>query len=78
MHSTTLRTSNSDTIPDFLQTLGLLLPVSVEDVNEAYSLKLKSSQVGGSAADDSTLQQAFQQALEYAEFCAEHRSPSAV
>jgi hypothetical protein len=60
----------SDAIPEFLQTLGLLPPVTVEDVKQAYRLKAKSTHPdsGGSVDEFNRVQQAFDKALEYAEF----------
>jgi hypothetical protein len=62
--------SASDSNPDFLHLLGLLPPVTVEDVKQAYRLKVKSAHpdAGGSVEEFNRVQQAFERALEYAEF----------
>ena len=62
--------SPNDQIPEFLQTLGLMLPVSVEDVKQAYRDKVKTSHpdVGGSVEHFNQIQLAFERSLEYAEF----------
>jgi hypothetical protein len=59
-----------DSLPDFLQVLGLLPPVTVEDVKQAYRSKVKSTHpdAGGSEQEFQLVQQAFDRALEYAEF----------
>ncbi len=57
-------------IPDFLATLGLAPPYSVEDVKEAYRAKVKTAHpdVGGSAAEFTQVQEAYERALEYVRF----------
>jgi len=57
-------------IPEFLTRLGLAPPYSVEDVKEAYRAKVKMAHpdVGGSAAEFSKIQEAYEQALEYVRF----------
>ena len=54
--------SPNDQIPEFLQTLGLMLPVSVEDVKQAYRDKVKTSHpdVGGSVEHFNQIQLAFE------------------
>jgi hypothetical protein len=56
--------------PDFMATLGLLPPYAVEDVKQAYFEKVKSAHpdAGGSVHDFLKLQQAFEKAIQYAEF----------
>jgi len=58
------------TVPDFLVKLGLAPPYSVEDVKEAFRARVKTAHpdVGGSAAEFSQLQEAYEQALEYVRF----------
>jgi hypothetical protein len=57
-------------IPDFLAKLGLVPPYSVEDVKEAYRAKVKTAHpdVGGTAAQFSEIQEAYERALEYVRF----------
>jgi hypothetical protein len=56
--------------PDFLVVLGLIPPVTVEDVKQAYLDKAKTAHPdrGGSGEDFVRLQKAFEQATEYARF----------
>ena len=58
------------TRPDFLVILGLIPPVSVEDVKQAYLDKAKAAHPdrGGSTEEFVRLQNAFEQATEYAKF----------
>ena len=60
----------SPAVPDFLNTLGLAPPYSVEDVKEAYRAKVKTAHpdVGGSAAEFTHIQEAYERALEYVRF----------
>ncbi len=60
MNNTVGSISTSEAIPDFLQTLGLSPPVSVEDVKQAYRIKVESVQVSGAVADLNVLRQAFE------------------
>jgi hypothetical protein len=55
---------------EFLAVLGLAPPVSEEDVKQAYLLKARTAHPdqGGSAEDFKRLQEAFEQATEYARF----------
>jgi hypothetical protein len=59
-----------DSLPDFLHILGLMPPVTVEDVKQAYLVKVKTSHpdAGGSVAEFNVVQKAYERALEYAEF----------
>lgn len=61
--------------PDFLITLGVLLPCSPEDVKQAYLAKVRSvhPDLGGSQQDFLNLQQAFERATEYAHFISGRR-----
>jgi hypothetical protein len=63
-------TPREPTVPDFLTRLGLAPPYSVEDVKEAYRAKVKTAHpdVGGSAAEFTQIQEAYEQALEYVRF----------
>jgi hypothetical protein len=56
--------------PDFLVILGLLPPVTVDDVKQAYLEKAKTTHPdrGGNADEFVALQKAFEQATEYARF----------
>jgi len=56
--------------PEFLATLGLVPPCTVEDVKQAYLERAKSAHpdVGGDMQQFIELQQAYERALEYAEF----------
>jgi len=56
--------------PDFLVTLGLIPPCTVEDVKQAYLAKVKTvhPDVGGDAADFRKLQEAYERATEWAKF----------
>ena len=58
------------TIPDFLAKLGLAPPYSIEDVKQAFRAKVKTAHpdVGGSAAEFSRIQEAYEQSLEYVRF----------
>ena len=55
---------------EFLVVLGLIPPVTVEDVRQAYLEKAKTAHPdrGGSGDEFVRLQQAFEQATEYARF----------
>lgn len=57
-------------VPDFLIVLGLRQPVTVEDVKQAYLDKAKTAHPdrGGNVQQFIRLQQAFEQATEYARF----------
>jgi hypothetical protein len=59
-----------DPRPDFLVVLGLLPPVTVEDVKQAYLEKAKAAHPdrGGSTNQFVKLHKAFEQATEYARF----------
>jgi hypothetical protein len=56
--------------PDFLVTLGILLPCSEEDVKQAYRSKVHEMHpdTGGDAETFKQFQEAYQRALEYARF----------
>jgi len=56
--------------PDFLVTLGLIPPCTVEDVKQAFLAKVKTAHpdVGGDAADFRKLQEAYERATEWAKF----------
>ena len=56
--------------PDFLVTLGLIPPCTVEDVKQAYLSKVKTAHpdVGGDAGEFRKLQEAFERATEWAKF----------
>ncbi len=59
-----------DKRPDFMVTLGLAPPYTVEDVKQAYLIKAKTAHpdTGGNAASFRRLQEAFGRASEAAEF----------
>ena len=61
---------SSDGRPEFLKTLGVMLPCTVEDVKEAYLAKSKTAHpdAGGDTATFVRVQEAFEQATEYAQF----------
>lgn len=61
---------NSPKRPEFLVTLGLIPPCTVEDVKQAYLERSKSAHPdrGGDAGAFVQLHKAYEQALEYAEF----------
>ena len=56
--------------PEFLAVLGLVPPITVDDVKQAYLDKAKNAHPdrGGNAEDFIRLQRAFEQATEYARF----------
>jgi hypothetical protein len=56
--------------PDFMVTLGLLPPYTVEDVRRAYHAKARTAHpdAGGSTEAFIHLEQAFERAMEYAKF----------
>jgi len=56
--------------PDFLVTLGLIPPCTVEDVKQAYLVKVKTAHpdVGGDADSFCKLQEAYERATEWAKF----------
>ena len=56
--------------PDFLVTLGLIPPCTVEDVKQAFLAKVKTAHpdVGGDPADFRKLQEAYERATEWAKF----------
>lgn len=56
--------------PEFMTTLGLLPPYTVEDVRQAYKLKARTAHpdAGGSAEQFKHLNDAYEHAVEYVEF----------
>ena len=62
--------STTETRPDFLITLGLIPPCTVEDVKQAYLVKVKTAHpdVGGDTAEFRKIQEAFERATEWAKF----------
>lgn len=62
--------SNAVKRPEFLTTLGLIPPCTVEDVKQAYLERAKFAHPdrGGDAEQFVQLHQAYEQALQYAEF----------
>ena len=60
----------SDDRPEFLMRLGLVPPCTVEDVKQAYLERAKSAHpdAGGDVSQFVALQNAYEQAIEYAEF----------
>lgn len=63
-------TGANEARPEFLLTLGLVPPCTVEDVKQAYLAKVKTSHpdVGGDPAEFRKLQEAFERATEWAKF----------
>jgi Leucine rich repeat len=63
-------THSAETRPDFLITLGLIPPCTVEDVKQAYLAKVKTAHpdVGGDTAEFRKIQDAFERATEWARF----------
>ena len=61
-----------DRRPDFLVTLGLMLPCSPEDVRQAYREKVRTAHPdhGGDVAEFRAIQSAYEKALEYSSFFA--------
>src|SRR5215470_9480893 len=62
--------SVSEARPEFLVTLGLIPPCTVEDVKQAYLAKVKTAHpdVGGDVGEFRKLQEAFERATEWAKF----------
>ncbi len=62
--------AESGSVPAFIVTLGLALPATLEDIQEAYRQRVKTAHpdVGGDPEEFKHLEQAYQQALEYARF----------
>ena len=60
----------ADGRPEFLVTLGLIPPCTVEDVKQAYLVKVKTAHpdAGGNADDFRKLQEAYEKATEWAKF----------
>jgi hypothetical protein len=56
--------------PEFLMTLGLIPPCTVEDVKQAYLAKVKTAHpdIGGDPAEFRKLQEAYERATEWAKF----------
>ncbi|HZZ28015.1 MAG TPA: hypothetical protein VFE46_08430 [Pirellulales bacterium] len=56
--------------PEFLVTLGLIPPCTVEDVKQAYLVKVKTAHpdVGGDTGEFRKIQEAFERATEWAKF----------
>lgn len=56
--------------PDFMVTLGLLPPYSLDDVRQAYKTKARTlhPDAGGDSSDFVRLRRAYDQALEYVDF----------
>lgn len=61
---------SSDDRPEFLKTLGVMLPCTVDDVKQAYLAKSKTAHpdAGGDTATFVRIQEAFDRATEYAQF----------
>jgi Leucine Rich repeat len=61
---------SQDSRPEFLHTLGLIPPCTVEDVHQAYLSKVKTAHpdVGGDPAEFRKLQEAYERATEWAKF----------
>jgi hypothetical protein len=61
---------STETRPDFLITLGLIPPCTVEDVKQAYLVKVKTAHpdVGGDTAEFRKIQEAYEKATEWAKF----------
>ncbi|HEY2759953.1 MAG TPA: hypothetical protein VGI75_04400 [Pirellulales bacterium] len=60
----------ADARPEFLVALGLIPPCTVEDVKQAYLVKVKTAHpdAGGNADDFRKLQEAYEKATEWAKF----------
>ncbi len=69
------KNDREDERPEFLTVLGLLPPVSLDDVEQAFRLKVRSAHpdTGGSQAAFLALQHAYEQAKHYAEFFTSRR-----
>src|SRR5262245_7344985 len=66
------RQASADGRPEFLVTLGVLLPCNEEDVKQAYLAKVRDAHPdrGGDPAEFRRIQEAFEKASEYARFSA--------
>jgi len=64
------QTTSTDGRPEFLVTLGVLLPCNEEDVKQAYLAKVRDAHPdrGGDPADFRRIQEAFEKASEFARF----------
>lgn len=64
------RTPTTENRPEFMVTLGLAPPYTVEDVKQAYLMKVKTAHpdVGGDAETFRKIQEAFERGTEYAQF----------
>ncbi len=64
-----VQNATHDSIVDFLAPLGLMLPITVEDVKQAYLAKVKKAHpdVGGDVEHFKQLQRAYEEAHEYAQ-----------
>jgi Leucine rich repeat len=69
-HSGAHSTHSADSRPEFLITLGLIPPCTVEDVKQAYLAKVKTAHpdAGGDTAEFRKIQEAFERATEWAKF----------
>lgn len=68
-HGPAVRRGRQGRKPDFLKRLGLSLPVTPEDVKQAYLAKARAThpdKTGGDADEFKAVQAAFDEALEYA------------
>lgn len=68
--STGAGSRGAESRPEFLITLGLVPPCTVEDVKQAYLVKVKTAHpdVGGDPAEFRKIQEAFEHATEWARF----------
>ncbi len=69
-HSGAHAAHSADSRPEFLITLGLIPPCTVEDVKQAYLAKVKTAHpdAGGDVAEFRKIQEAFERATEWAKF----------
>lgn len=69
------KADKEDERPEFLEMLGLLPPVSLDDVEQAFRLKVRAAHpdTGGSQAAFLALQHAYEQAKHYAEYFTSRR-----
>jgi hypothetical protein len=69
------KSNGSTSRPEFMATLGLLPPYTLDDVKSAYREKVWHAHPdrGGAASDFLKIQEAYERAVEYVEFCGDRR-----